>query len=104
MAILVLQKPFSDFDCIFHSVIFLKVGPDKIYAQVGRATVAQKKLVGWPKIFPENSADFFGVNFLGKVLVGNFQMHNAKIFVANYIEKYSKSFRAKCRPSLRRTN
>ena len=25
-------NPFSDFDCIFPSVIFLKVGPDKIYA------------------------------------------------------------------------
>ena len=32
MAIFSFANPFSDFDCIFPSVIFLKVGPDKIYA------------------------------------------------------------------------
>jgi hypothetical protein len=30
-------NPFLDFDCIFPIVILLKVGPDKVYANIGWA-------------------------------------------------------------------
>ena len=42
-------NPFSDFDCIFRSVVFLKVGPDKIYA-CSQSEIQISKPVTFPKI------------------------------------------------------
>jgi hypothetical protein len=56
--------------------------------------------------FPEYNVTVFFLsdNFHKKILMGNFRLRDAKMFVANFFGKYSKIFRAEWRLSPRRTN
>jgi hypothetical protein len=58
MAILVLPDNFSDFDSIFLSDLFLKVGPDKIYASPDRGIPAAGEIGLCGKV----SMELYGAN------------------------------------------